>query len=368
MGQHFSAMADYSIFDKHKQSKSSHNGLPSFTDDPFSAMADCYRVFSKPKPSKSRDNRLLDSTTTTLALTTLATVAVSALVYYRTRFDDHLDDEIDKDHEDQEEEKRQVYPPVSDLLVVSKTPNMDFIFNEGDGRQQQQHKILLVGEGDFSFSASLASSSPSASNMVATSLNSRDATEMVKHDALSGMLFDRIIFNFPHAGFFEDDSTESQLRRNQMLVALFFENAKKMLKAGGEIHVTHKCSYFFQRWNIQVLASNVGLRLIEEVPFNFRDYPGYHTKYGFRVKCMVLLVSGHPLVIEPHPPSIDALVAAWLPATKGHGIAGVLSGDCCFTGKLPRTWFKTLDQLPMNVGDPLYPFSYGLTMNPIESN
>ncbi|XP_015873275.2 uncharacterized protein At4g26485 isoform X2 [Ziziphus jujuba] len=309
MGQHFSAMADYSIFDKHKQSKSSHNGLPSFTDDPFSAMADCYRVFSKPKPSKSRDNRLLDSTTTTLALTTLATVAVSALVYYRTRFDDHLDDEIDKDHEDQEEEKRQVYPPVSDLLVVSKTPNMDFIFNEGDGRQQQQHKILLVGEGDFSFSASLASSSPSASNMVATSLNSRDflyrnyrnamdninelrrkgctimhgidATEMVKHDALSGMLFDRIIFNFPHAGFFEDDSTESQLR-NQMLVALFFENAKKMLKAGGEIHVTHKCSYFFQRWNIQVLASNVGLRLIEEVPFNFRDYPGYHTKYGFR--------------------------------------------------------------------------------------
>ncbi|XP_048324134.2 uncharacterized protein At4g26485 isoform X1 [Ziziphus jujuba] len=308
MGQHFSAMADYSIFDKHKQSKSSHNGLPSFTDDPFSAMADCYRVFSKPKPSKSRDNRLLDITTTTLALTTLATVAVSALVYYRTRFDDHLDDEIDKDHEDQEEERRQVYPPVSDLLVVNKTPNMDFIFNEGDGRQQQ-HKILLVGEGDFSFSASLASSSPSASNMVATSLNSRDflyrnyrnameninelrrkgctimhgidATKMAKHDALSGMLFDQIIFNFPLAGFFEDKSTESQIRRHQMLVASFFENAKKMLKEGGEIHVTHKCQGFFKRWNIQVLASNVGLRLIEEVPFNLRDYPGYHTKYGF---------------------------------------------------------------------------------------
>nr|XP_048324133.1 beta-glucosidase BoGH3B-like [Ziziphus jujuba var. spinosa] len=91
-----------------------------------------------------------------------------------------------------------------------------------------------------------------------------------------------------------------------------------------------------------------------------------------RVKCVVLLVSGRPLVIEPHIRSIDALVAAWLPGTEGHGIADVLFGDYGFTGKLPRTWFKTVDQLPMNVGDPhydpLYPFGYGLTTNPIESS
>lgn len=66
-----------------------------------------------------------------------------------------------------------------------------------------------------------------------------------------------------------------------MLVLLFLENAKKMIKEGGEIHVTHKSWGFFKRWNLEILALNVGLRLIEEVPFNFRDYPGYRTKYGF---------------------------------------------------------------------------------------
>ncbi|XP_060668299.1 uncharacterized protein LOC107410347 [Ziziphus jujuba] len=91
-----------------------------------------------------------------------------------------------------------------------------------------------------------------------------------------------------------------------------------------------------------------------------------------KVKCVVLIVSGRPLVIEPHVGSIDALVAAWLPGTEGHGVADVLFGDYGFTGKLPRTWFKTLDQLPMNVGDPhydpLYPFGYGLSTNPIQSS
>ncbi|XP_012849416.1 PREDICTED: uncharacterized protein At4g26485-like [Erythranthe guttata] len=36
------------------------------------------------------------------------------------------------------------------------------------------HRILLVGEGDFSFSACLAVAFGSASNMIATSLDSQD--------------------------------------------------------------------------------------------------------------------------------------------------------------------------------------------------
>ncbi|CAA2951265.1 uncharacterized protein LOC111401615 [Olea europaea var. sylvestris] len=87
------------------------------------------------------------------------------------------------------------------------------------------------------------------------------------------------------------------------------------------------------------------------------------------VKCVVVLVSGRPLVIQPYLNSIDALVAAWLPGTEGNGVADVLFGDYGFTGKLSRTWFKTVDQLPMNVGDshydPLFPFGYGLTTKPI---
>lgn len=89
------------------------------------------------------------------------------------------------------------------------------------------------------------------------------------------------------------------------------------------------------------------------------------------VKCVVVLITGRPVVIQPYVSQIDALVAAWLPGTEGQGVADVLFGDYGFTGKLARTWFKTVDQLPMNVGDrhydPLYPFGYGLTTNPVKA-
>ncbi|KAL5547323.1 hypothetical protein UlMin_007010 [Ulmus minor] len=89
------------------------------------------------------------------------------------------------------------------------------------------------------------------------------------------------------------------------------------------------------------------------------------------VKCVVVLVTGRPVVIQPYVPSIDALVAAWLPGTEGQGVADVLFGDYGFTGKLARTWFKTVDQLPMNVGDPhydpLFPFGFGLTTEPAKA-
>ncbi|KAG6508560.1 hypothetical protein ZIOFF_033934 [Zingiber officinale] len=86
------------------------------------------------------------------------------------------------------------------------------------------------------------------------------------------------------------------------------------------------------------------------------------------VKCVVVIVSGRPVVIQPYVPAMDALVAAWLPGSEGQGVADVLFGDFGFTGKLPRTWFRTVDQLPMNVGDknydPLFPFGFGLTTKP----
>ncbi|KAF3785516.1 Beta-glucosidase [Nymphaea thermarum] len=86
------------------------------------------------------------------------------------------------------------------------------------------------------------------------------------------------------------------------------------------------------------------------------------------VKCAVVIISGRPVVIEPYVSKIDALVAAWLPGTEGQGIADVLFGDYGFTGRLPRTWFRSVDQLPMNVGDkhydPLFPIGFGLTTSP----
>ncbi|KAK1365835.1 B-1,4-glucanase [Heracleum sosnowskyi] len=90
------------------------------------------------------------------------------------------------------------------------------------------------------------------------------------------------------------------------------------------------------------------------------------------IKCIVILITGRPVVIQPYLATIDALVAAWLPGTEGRGIADVLFGDYGFTGKLPHTWFKTADQLPMNVGDPhydpLFPFGFGLSTNSTINN
>lgn len=87
-----------------------------------------------------------------------------------------------------------------------------------------------------------------------------------------------------------------------------------------------------------------------------------------RVPTVVVLISGRPLYLEPSLlEKIDALVAAWLPGTEAGGITDVLFGDHDFEGLLPVTWFKSVDQLPMNAGnpayDPLFPLGYGLKMN-----
>ncbi|KAK6942480.1 Glycoside hydrolase, family 3, N-terminal [Dillenia turbinata] len=90
------------------------------------------------------------------------------------------------------------------------------------------------------------------------------------------------------------------------------------------------------------------------------------------VKCVVIIISGRPLVIQPYVPLMDVLVAAWLPGTEGQEVADVLFGGYGFTRKLPHTWFKTVDQLPMNVGDkhydPLFPYGHGLTTKPTKAN
>ncbi|XP_044984793.1 beta-glucosidase BoGH3B-like [Hordeum vulgare subsp. vulgare] len=83
------------------------------------------------------------------------------------------------------------------------------------------------------------------------------------------------------------------------------------------------------------------------------------------VQCATVLISGRPVVAQPLLAASDALVAAWLPGSEGQGVTDALFGDYGFTGRLPRTWFKSVDQLPMNVGDahydPLFPLGYGLT-------
>ncbi|KAL9238716.1 hypothetical protein vseg_013100 [Gypsophila vaccaria] len=85
-----------------------------------------------------------------------------------------------------------------------------------------------------------------------------------------------------------------------------------------------------------------------------------------KVPTVVILISGRPLVVEPRLMSkMEALLAAFLPGTEGAGVSDVLFGDFDFQGVLPVTWFKNVEQLPMNFGDilydPLFPFGHGLS-------
>ncbi|TYP88857.1 glycoside hydrolase family 3 N-terminal domain-containing protein [Blastococcus xanthinilyticus] len=82
-------------------------------------------------------------------------------------------------------------------------------------------------------------------------------------------------------------------------------------------------------------------------------------------ECVVLVVSGRPLVLSDQLGDIDALVASWLPGSEGAGVADVLFGRTPFTGQLSQSWPRTVEQGELNVGDssydPLYPFGWGLT-------
>jgi beta-glucosidase len=86
---------------------------------------------------------------------------------------------------------------------------------------------------------------------------------------------------------------------------------------------------------------------------------------------VVVLVSGRPLLIADLLPLADAWVAAWLPGTEGVGVADVLFGDAPFTGKLPFTWPRAVDQLPFDFAAlpvngpdaPLFPAGFGLSQD-----
>ena len=83
------------------------------------------------------------------------------------------------------------------------------------------------------------------------------------------------------------------------------------------------------------------------------------------VPIVVVLISGRPMLIEPSLNASNAFIAAWLPGTEGQGIADVLFGNFKPVGKLPHSWPKNMQQIPINVGDanysPLFPYGFGLT-------
>ncbi|KAI9445400.1 hypothetical protein H4582DRAFT_1915260, partial [Lactarius indigo] len=105
-------------------------------------------------------------------------------------------------------------------------------------------KILLIGEGDFSFRQHIVST-----NITATAYDTEDecyikyseAQQYVrvlrangaqeKTSALKGKTFDRIVWNFPHAGEGITDQDRNILS-NQVLILGFLRSAAKFLVSG----------------------------------------------------------------------------------------------------------------------------------------
>jgi len=103
--------------------------------------------------------------------------------------------------------------------------------------------------------------------------------------------------------------------------------------------------------------------------------------YNVGKPIILVLINGSPLAINWADEHLPAIVEAWYPGEEGGtAIADVLFGDYNPGGRLPVTFYKSLEQLPpftdynMASGrtyryfkdEPLYPFGYGLSYTSFE--
>ncbi len=119
------------------------------------------------------------------------------------------------------------------------------------------------------------------------------------------------------------------------------------------------------RWGFDP-GDNGVLRPAQTMELSAADQAAVRTVCARARTCTVVVVSGRPMALAPDLlRGVDALVASWLPGSEGAGVSDVLFGRRPFTGRLPVTWPRTVDQEPINVGDadydPLYRFGFGLS-------
>jgi 25S rRNA (uracil2634-N3)-methyltransferase len=202
-------------------------------------------------------------------------------------------------------------------------------------------KILLIGEGDFSFAASLVEDH-GCSQVLATTNDSEetcltkypntaaqhhsllrtayddsfedfqkalpdgpilyniDATNLQKSKEVKRAApFDWIIFNFPHVGGLSTDINR-QVRANQALLAAFFKSAKDLLRTeqsasaynyeaqksgSGSILVTVFEGEPYSLWNVRDLARSVSLIVHRSWQFDASAFPRYrHARTGGAVR------------------------------------------------------------------------------------
>lgn len=184
--------------------------------------------------------------------------------------------------------------------------------------------ILLVGEGDVSFAASLATHHR-CTNLTATVLEKDRAALLAKYPHAEANLaalesqpgcrvrygidarkmapftapppppppkkdgsgkarkdrdrervgaMQRILFNFPHVGGKSTD-VNRQVRFNQELLVDFFRCALRSLAPGGKVVVTLFEGEPYTLWNIRDLGRHAGLAVERSFVFRAEAYPGY---------------------------------------------------------------------------------------------
>ena len=175
---------------------------------------------------------------------------------------------------------------------------------------QPADRILLVGEGDFSFARSLLDTHKCVS-VLATSFDAQpivlakypqaasniealeaarengshvmfevDATKIGKGRIGSGgkriktARFGRIVFNFPHVGGLTKDVSR-QIRHNQELLLGFFKAALPLLTLDGTVIVTVFEGEPYDTWDLKGLAKTAGLKSRRSFRFQHDAYPEY---------------------------------------------------------------------------------------------
>jgi 25S rRNA (uracil2634-N3)-methyltransferase len=182
------------------------------------------------------------------------------------------------------------------------------------GAYTNEHTILVIGDGDFSFSLSICKKLESGLKIMTTSYDSHEIVttkypESIKFieeiqelgstvlhgvDAVDlrntlvfpegcPIKFDRIIFQFPLV--YSQGTKEAYTAdpdnciRNRRLIREFFHSATSLLNENGQIHISSKETKPYLEWAIEKLA--IGMEpfgYLLKYEFNKDDFPQYKCK------------------------------------------------------------------------------------------